>query len=81
MNPISFESFPQTDLCYFTNTNDYITNFDFAAYTEYCDTPNSGVMTGNYTGPIRGNDGNVVGCGGWPTPVETTGLDCAIFVR
>jgi len=62
-------------------SNDYITNFDFAAYTEYCDTPNSGVMTGNYTGPIRGNDGNVVGCGGWPTPVETTGLDCAIFVR
>ena len=45
----------------------YVLNFDYAAYTEYCDTP-------VYMSPNAGNQ-----CGG--SPIEGTGLDCAIFVR
>ena len=45
----------------------YTLNFDYAAYTEYCDTP-------VYMSPNAGNQ-----CGG--SAIEGTGLDCAIFVR
>ena len=45
----------------------YVLNFDYAAYTEYCDTP-------VYMSPNAGNQ-----CGG--SAIEGTGLDCAIFVR